>query len=245
MACNTKPTACAPCDDCPQVDPIEPICNIPLPDGVYSNATVTVENGCIIQVEEGEPLVYRPDICCDTPSHGGGGANDDPCDCPPGEPGQDATIAIGAVSTVDPDATATVTNVGTPSNAILNIEIPRGQPGQDSDSVIGETDDRGGIEIENGVVKSLPSTWPPVLYVIGETDNVEVQLLFSTPNETTGLVTATLNIQTLVNTINQARMDADQALQDQISALQTTVANQQDAISSMQATIANIQATCC
>jgi hypothetical protein len=40
--------------------------------------------------------------------------------------GPAGTVAIGTVDTVGPDDPATVTNVGTPSAALLNIEIPRG-----------------------------------------------------------------------------------------------------------------------
>lgn len=46
-----------------------------------------------------------------------------------GEPGQDATINIGTVTSVPYDANATVTNSGTASAAILNFEIPRGVDG--------------------------------------------------------------------------------------------------------------------
>lgn len=46
-----------------------------------------------------------------------------------GEPGDAATIAIGNVTTGAPGSSASVTNVGTANAAVLDIEIPRGDPG--------------------------------------------------------------------------------------------------------------------
>jgi hypothetical protein len=48
----------------------------------------------------------------------------------PGEQGQAGTITIGTVTTLDDDDPATVENVGTPSEAVLNFGIPQGPPGQ-------------------------------------------------------------------------------------------------------------------
>ena len=50
----------------------------------------------------------------------------------PGQPGADgksATIAIGTVTTVSPDAPASVTNTGTETDAVFNFEIPKGADG--------------------------------------------------------------------------------------------------------------------
>lgn len=46
-----------------------------------------------------------------------------------GPPGQAATIQVGNVTTVPPTSPATVTNVGTSSNAVFNFEIPKGDTG--------------------------------------------------------------------------------------------------------------------
>jgi hypothetical protein len=46
-----------------------------------------------------------------------------------GQPGESATIAIGTVTTLPPGSNATVTNVGSASNAILDFEIPMGVAG--------------------------------------------------------------------------------------------------------------------
>lgn len=46
-----------------------------------------------------------------------------------GQPGENATIAVGNVTTLDPSDSATVENVGTTTNAILDFGIPRGEQG--------------------------------------------------------------------------------------------------------------------
>ncbi len=49
---------------------------------------------------------------------------------PQGPAGEAATITIGTTTTGAPGTNATVTNTGTPQNAILNFTIPRGDPGE-------------------------------------------------------------------------------------------------------------------
>ena len=46
-----------------------------------------------------------------------------------GDPGQNATIAIGTVTTLEPDQEATVQNTGTETNAVLSFGIPKGAQG--------------------------------------------------------------------------------------------------------------------
>ena len=46
-----------------------------------------------------------------------------------GNPGQNATIAIGTVTTLEPDQEATVQNTGTETNAVLAFGIPKGETG--------------------------------------------------------------------------------------------------------------------
>ena len=47
----------------------------------------------------------------------------------PGIDGEGGTIEIGTVTTVDYNVPAAVTNIGTPENAILDIDIPKGKDG--------------------------------------------------------------------------------------------------------------------
>lgn len=53
--------------------------------------------------------------------------NNGPVQGAKGDPGENATIAIGTVTTVDHDVPAAVENIGAPSAAIFNFEIPRGK----------------------------------------------------------------------------------------------------------------------
>ena len=46
-----------------------------------------------------------------------------------GTNGTAATVSIGSVTTLQPNASATVTNIGTPNNAVLNFGIPKGVDG--------------------------------------------------------------------------------------------------------------------
>lgn len=48
----------------------------------------------------------------------------------PGSDGQNATITIGSVTSLSYGSTPTVTNTGTPTNAVLNWGIPEGQRGE-------------------------------------------------------------------------------------------------------------------
>lgn len=51
----------------------------------------------------------------------------------PGQPGKSATIAVGSVST----GPASVTNVGTPSNAVFNFVLPQGAAGNAATVAVG------------------------------------------------------------------------------------------------------------
>ena len=81
-----------------------------------------------------------------------------------GDPGDAATITVGTVTTGAPGTNATVTNVGTSSAAVLDITIPRGDPGTGSGyvaSVNGVMPDGGGnVELDPsdiGAVEEAPS----------------------------------------------------------------------------------------
>lgn len=57
----------------------------------------------------------------------------------PGQPGADgkaATIQVGAVTTLAPGQPAMVTNTGTPTDAVLNFGVPRGEDGSGGDTII-------------------------------------------------------------------------------------------------------------
>lgn len=69
---------------------------------------------------------------------------------PQGEPGKDgaaATVAVGTVTTGEPDTPASVTNSGTPNAAVLDFVIPQGVKGDKGDK--GDTGSQG-IQGEKG-----------------------------------------------------------------------------------------------
>lgn len=168
MAC-AKPSDCAPCNKCPDTPaPVMPRCNVVLTDGSYTNATVVVENGCIVSLSRGNAPLYQPDSCCGDGGTGSGNGNDG-LPGAMGPPGDDATLAIGVVSSLAPGVAPTVVNVGTPTHAILNIGIPRGATGADAPIVPGATDNSVGFDIQNGIIKTLPFTWPPVMGILPPT----------------------------------------------------------------------------
>lgn len=65
-----------------------------------------------------------------------------------GDPGKNATITIGQVTTLDPDQTATVTNSGTETDAVLNFGLVKGNKGDK-----GDAGDNATIEV--GIVTTL------------------------------------------------------------------------------------------
>lgn len=219
---------CAPCANCPPTPaPVMPRCDIALPDGTYANATVVVENGCIVDVQAGSLPAYTPDPCC---PEGGGGAGGDGIDGPAGPPGQNATIAIGVVTSVPFGDPATVVNTGTPTNAILNFGVPRGEDGTDGDgSTIGATNTSVGIEIEDGLIKSLPAQWPPVMMVTTVNESVALGVVFEANEDpATGIVTITLDLTAYDTAIRADFQTALDTLSGQMSALQTQLISLQE-----------------
>lgn len=236
---------CRPCD--PSLpEPVLPRCDVVLPDGTYTNATVTVEDGCITAVAAGLAPLYTPDVCCTgTGSGGGGGGGDDPCDCPPGDPGENATIAVGQVFGVAPNAPAQVVNVGTTTNAVLEFYIPRGAPGDDGTPPNGVTNTTAGLAIQNGAITSLPGAWPPALAFLVNSSPLNVSLTVSQPDPTSGLVTVDLSL-------DQFLADIEQWVNNQITAattpLETRITNLEQQVNAQALQIAGILnqlSTCC
>jgi hypothetical protein len=63
-----------------------------------------------------------------------------------GDQGEAATVAVGIVSTLPAGATATVTNVGTPTEAVFNFGIPQGIPGDNTSNSVDSLND---VELTN------------------------------------------------------------------------------------------------
>lgn len=73
-----------------------------------------------------------------------------------GDKGDAGTIQVGTVRTLDPGSNATVENIGTSSNAILNFGIPKGQTGEQG--IQGIQGIQGlSATIEVGTVTTLPA----------------------------------------------------------------------------------------
>lgn len=214
MNCE-KPSNCAPCQDCPDpVAPLLPRCDVVLTDGVYTNATVTVEGGCIVRVEQGNAPLYQPDSCCAPVGSGGEGGGG--LDGNPGLPGAAATISVGSVQSIAYGQPARVENVGTANAAILNFYIPRGEPGDDADSATGVTSAVAGIDIQNGLLKALPLTWPPVMSI--GTAVGDITITFQ-KDPATGNVTPIIDTEAFQLAL-QAQIDAATAdMQTQIDAI--------------------------
>lgn len=80
----------------------------------------------------------------------------------PGEPGRAATISVGEVKTGAPGSAASVENIGTEQDAVLNFILPCGESG-----------DSGGLGLmafevdQNGclIVKTADNATPPPLSI--------------------------------------------------------------------------------
>lgn len=89
---------------------------------------------------------------------------------PPMPPCRPTTIEIGTTTTGEPGTDASVTNVGTPSNAILNFVIPAGKP--------------GAATIAIGTTTTLPSGSNATVTNTGSTQNAILN--FGIPTGPTG-----------------------------------------------------------
>ena len=239
--CQTAMNDCAPCQQCGQTPaPVMPRCDVALADGVYTNATITVENGCITVVEAGDAPLYTPDSCCATPGGGGGGGPGP--QGPPGVPGAPATVQVGTVSTTAPGTPATVTNTGTAQNAVFDFTIPRGEPGEDGESPTGLDIATAGIVFDNGVLQEVPVQWPPIM--LGTMMPVDVAGVGWTAvkDNSNGNLTFTLTMApydtALRSWVTGEIAAAANALQDQVDLLTARMTN-------AELRLDTIEATCC
>lgn len=239
--CQQAANDCAPCSQCGQTPaPVMPRCNVVLQDGVYTNATVTVDNGCITIVEAGDAPLYDPDPCCATP--GGGGSGGPGPQGPPGPAGAPATVQVGTVSTTAPGTPATVTNVGTAQNAIFDYTIPRGAPGADGTSPTGLTISAADIVFADGALQSVPVQWPPLMLVTLNPIDVAGATWVQVKDSGNGNVTMTLSLAGYDSALrawaNGELVAAADALQLQIDALTARM-------TAAELRLDTIEATCC
>lgn len=201
--------------------PIAPRCqDVILTPGTYINATVVVnEAGCVAAVASGEPPFYVPDDCC--PGGGGGGGGTPGPRGPQGDPGQAATVAVIGPIDYDPDATGwSVENIGTAYAAILRFTAPLPTGGGSTPS--GTTGNVSGLNVENGIVKGLPSNI--VTSVNAAKDGVHADKFGFTVSYPVGQpqsVTLTLNIDGVIALMPTAGTVAD--LTQRVADLETAV----------------------
>jgi hypothetical protein len=186
-----------------------------LPDGVFTTANITVENGCITVVESGEPFLYQPDLCC---GGGGGGGGGEGLQGDPGPPGQNATIMVGTVSTLAPGSPATVTNAGTNTNAILDFGIPAGAPGGGGGGGSGLTLNSGGWSITSGLIQAVPFLWPPVVSITGTVDYTGMSV--ASTKDPDGIANITISgFAILVNDLENTMDNKDSVLRSDLEDL--------------------------
>ncbi|MCM1516214.1 MAG: hypothetical protein NC080_07390 [Paraprevotella sp.] len=246
MGCNCQNADCLPDTTTEPTPPHVCKCgDIQLKDGRFENATVVVEAGCIRSIERGLPQLYTPNVCCAGAgsSSGGGGAIGQ--QGPQGEPGENATISIGVVNTVAPGTQASVENVGTATNAILNFNIPAGMPGASGETSNGITSDKGGLQIQNGSIIGLPASWPPVMYMITDSKTTGVELTVTDPDPNTGLVTIAIDLSKYEERVKEdyeyQLNEAKTSLQEQLTAQNTAIAALQTAVDALQKSMGNKQ----
>lgn len=208
---------------CCPVEPGEPILprcqDVNLADGNFTNATVVVAGGCITQVSSGLPLQYSPQICCGGGGGGGGGGGSG-LPGPPGAPGTPATVTVGTVTTTAPGSLATVTNIGSAQNAILDFTIPQGQPGTTPVLPGGVTFTDTLLTVNNGIVQGQGINWPPVTTAIdGGTSSAGISILLS--KSPIGTLSVGVDATVLVSSLQADYGGQSAALQAQINTILT------------------------
>lgn len=187
----------------------------PLKEGTYKNATITVDcNGHITDVHSGRAFVYTPQVHV-VPDSGGNCSGSGSIRGEKGETGQAATVTLGTITMVASDAPARMYNTGTPQNAIINLDIPKGLKGDDA-AVAGYNGQWKALEIEKGLIKSLdPAYTEPQLAIYGsQADRTHIAIDVET-DPIDGSVTIYGNAQGLVDSFNRVIDD----LQNQITSL--------------------------
>lgn len=120
-------------------------------DGVSPIATVTqTEDGAVISITDRDGTTTAE-------IHNG----------EQGPQGEAATIAVGTVTTGAPGTSATVTNSGTSTDAVLNFTIPRGDKGEDGsgsgDMLASTYDPNGTVASAGGIVDYVGTITPELV----------------------------------------------------------------------------------
>ena len=120
----------------------------------------------------------------------------------PGEPGRDGvspTVNVGEVTTLNSGQPATVSNVGSDSNVILNFGIPQGPQGIQGVPGVNGADGDDGVSptITVGSTYTLQPDQPATVENVGS--DTEVILNFGIPQGRQGDTSGCLSVPTIVN----------------------------------------------
>jgi hypothetical protein len=221
---------CAECGDTPLPAPVLPRCQgVSLTPGTFINATVVVDaNGCISLVTAGAAPQYPDPDCC---APVGGGVGGSPGGRgPKGDPGTAATINVSP--TVVTGVTWALTNIGTPSAAIIQLTVPAsiaggGTPGGVTVPPGAMTGDVCGLETTNGWVTALPASIVTGVSAVPLADAVNNLVTYTVgpSNPATCDVGITIDVRPLYANIQGLISTAANALQLQIDGLTQAVAD--------------------
>lgn len=197
----------------------------PLKEGTYKNATITVDcNGHIVAVHSGRAFVYTPQV--HTVPDSGGNCAGGFIRGEKGEQGQAATVTLGTITMVASDAPARMYNTGTPQNAIINLDIPKGLKGEDA-IVAGYTGQWKALEIEKGLVKSLDPAYvepdSPIDIQGSEADDTHAKVVVDT-SPIDGTVTIECDVSSLVESWNGILQNLQDTWNETIQGVENRIA---------------------
>ena len=122
----------------------------------------------------------------------------------PGEPGRDGispTINIGTVTTLNAGSPATVTNVGSDSNVILDFGIPRGNQGETGEAGTDGTDGVDGITPTVTIGSTTTVSYDSPASVSNSGSSTDVILNFEIPQGIPGDDSNCLSVPTIVDSL--------------------------------------------
>ena len=120
---------------------------------------------------------------------------------PAGADGVSPTVNVGEVTTLSAGSPATVTNVGSSSNVILNFGIPQGPQGEQGEAGENGADGTDGVTptITIGSTYTLQPTQPATVENVGTA--TDLVLNFGIPQGVQGDVSGCLSLPTIVNSL--------------------------------------------
>lgn len=120
---------------------------------------------------------------------------------PAGADGVSPTINVGEVTTLSAGSPATVTNVGSESNVILNFGIPQGPQGEQGEPGVDGADGADGVSptVTVGSTYTLQPNQPATVENVGTETNLVLN--FGIPQGVQGDVSGCLSLPTIVDSL--------------------------------------------